>query len=437
MSRSVAQRVASDLDNRPAYLSYRGAEDGFHAFFQNLAQANATVEHAGAEGRQRALLSAYGHDYSPDVSPEKPFAFFEGAAIIPVHGMLVNRFSSSWGWVTGYNFIRDQVRAALADTDVKSIVFDVHSPGGTVAGCKETYDVIAEATAAVSTIAVVDSSCHSAAYFLAAAAGKIAITPSGDTGSIGVIAMRVDYSEGLAQEGVKIHLIYEGERKADGYSQKPMTDAELARIKEKVADAYSVFVSSVAAGRGMDEQAVRDTEADTYSADEALRLGLVDVIMTPTVAIRACLDQIGSMDEKGKRKMTTETSPTLAEQIAAATLAAQTAERGRLAAITGCEQAKTKPLLAYHLATKTSLSAEDAAGILAAAASEAAPVVPAPVAAPVETAPNLLAPAMAAMGTPGIGADAGGGSGDVDYVAQILSAATAATGQRFGVKGTH
>ncbi len=80
---------------------------------------------------------------------------------------------------------------------------------------------------------------------------------------------------------------------------------------------------------------------------------------------------------------------------------------------------------------------EEAAGILAVAASEVVPVAPAPAAAPVEAAPNLLAPAMAAMGTPGIGADASGGGGDVDYVTQILSAATAATGQRFGVKGTH
>src|SRR4051812_11541378 len=80
--------------------------------------------------RMANLVLSYGGD--PSNVDRKPFAFLDtmGAAIIPVHGILINRFSGSYGSVTGYNFIRSQRMAAMADPEVKSIIYDYNTYGG-------------------------------------------------------------------------------------------------------------------------------------------------------------------------------------------------------------------------------------------------------------------------------------------------------------------
>ena len=81
-----------------------------------------------------SLCAAYGFDSK---AQNKPFAFQDGVAIIPIHGSLINRFGQCYGYVTGYNFIRSQMNLAEADPDVQGIVFDVNSYGGEAAGCFE------------------------------------------------------------------------------------------------------------------------------------------------------------------------------------------------------------------------------------------------------------------------------------------------------------
>ncbi|PZP55979.1 MAG: S49 family peptidase, partial [Delftia acidovorans] len=120
-------------------------------------------------------------------SGNKPFAFSGGFAIIPIHGSLINRYGGYYhGYVTGYNFIRSQMNAALADPDVEAIIFDVNSNGGEAAGCFELANEIFASRAVKPSFSVVDSNAYSAAYALGSAATKMAVIPSGGAGSIGV-----------------------------------------------------------------------------------------------------------------------------------------------------------------------------------------------------------------------------------------------------------
>ncbi|HCR6545409.1 TPA: S49 family peptidase, partial [Shigella flexneri] len=136
------------------------------------------------------LCAAYGVGRP---SADKPFAFSNGLAIIPIHGTLINRYGGYYyGYVTGYNFIRSQRNAALADPDVEAIIYDVNSNGGEAAGCFELSQEMFDTRGEKPSLAVVDSNCYSAAYALASAADKIVVTPSGGAGSIGVIALHID-----------------------------------------------------------------------------------------------------------------------------------------------------------------------------------------------------------------------------------------------------
>ncbi len=103
------------------------------AFLSNVARFSTVKpeEIAGFEATSREVLSlAYGFDDERDSNARKPFVYQDGVAVIPIHGSLINRFSGSWGFVTGYNFIQRMLNLALDDDDVDSIVFDVDSPGG-------------------------------------------------------------------------------------------------------------------------------------------------------------------------------------------------------------------------------------------------------------------------------------------------------------------
>lgn len=326
------------------------------------------------------LCEAYGFSSREQ---NKPFAFADGVAIIPMHGSLINRFGSYYGYVTGYNFLRSQFSAALLDDDVRAIVFDVNSYGGEAAGCFELAAEIAEGRGTKPILAVVDSNCYSAAYALASAADKIVCIPSAGLGSVGVVAMHMDMSKWLDKIGLEITFIFSGDHKVDGNPYQKLPASVKADIQKGVDKSRATFVSVVAQNRGMDEKVVYDTEAKTYRADEAKSLGLVDLIAVPRAALRSLIDgddADGKSDEDAKTVTTTEPEKEndMAEQdknttaeTAAATAAAAANERARVQGILNCAEAKHNPKQANHLAFNTSMSVDDAKALLAAGAPSA------------------------------------------------------------------
>lgn len=370
------------------------------------------------------LCEAYGFSRREQ---SKPFAFSEGFAIIPIHGSLINRFGASYGYVTGYNFIRAQHNAAMMDPDVKYIVHDHNSYGGEAAGCFELADDIYASRGTKPIIAVVDSNSYSASFALSSATDKIFVTPSSGVGSVGVVAMHVDMSKMLDSFGVKITFIHSGDHKVDGNPYEALSPAVKADIKKGIDKSRANFVALVARNLGLDSKIVYDTEARTYRADDALKLGLVHVIAVPSAALQSLIDddaaEADKSDEqlstvKENEKMSTDTTaPVVAPAAAAAPAAtapaaaapvvpaasadnsaeARTAERARIGGILGCAEAKGNPALANHLAMNTSMSLVDAQAALAvagpAAAAPAAPTV------------NAFETAMNNTAQPQIGAD--------------------------------
>ena len=300
-----------------------------------------------------SLCAAYGFDSK---AQNKPFAFQEGVAIIPIHGSLINRFGQCYGYVTGYNFIRRQRDAAMADPDVTAIVYDVNSGGGEAAGCFELADESFALRGTKPTISVVDSACYSAAYALASTSDQVVVTPTGGAGSVGVYTMHVDMSKMLENWGLEITLIHAGEHKVDGHPYAELPEDVRADMQKSVDATYNKFVESVARNRNLSVEAVKDTQARCYSADDALALGLIDSVASPLEAIRAFL---GGPSEASNDETTGDSLMELNE--------AKQAERQRVGAIIGHPNAKGREAMANHLALNTDMSVDDAAALLAVA----------------------------------------------------------------------
>ena len=121
----------------------------------------------------------------------------------------------------------------------------------------------------------------SAGYAIAAAANRIVAAPSAVLGSIGVIALHVDYSRNLDAKGITPTLIHAGAHKADANPYEPLSDGARLEIQREVDHYMGLFVSGVAKHRPkLSERAIRDMEARTYIGSEAVRAGLADAVGT-------------------------------------------------------------------------------------------------------------------------------------------------------------
>lgn len=453
MSRYNARMVLEQISNRPVLIApqfVRGTEGefgaecnwGVGAVIRDLAMADADAEESAWKRRKVEMAQAYSPGAGPTMDT-KPFAFADGKAIIPVHGMLINRFPYSWGGATGYNFIQSQLAAASADPDVDGIIYDVNSYGGLVSGCQETADAIFAASqrqGGKPSLAVVDANCYSAAYWLASAADQIAVTPSGGAGSIGVLMMHVDVSKALSDFGVKVTFIHAGKHKVDGNSFEPLSEQVTADLQAEIDTMYGSFVATVARNReGLTEKAVRATEARIYQADAAKKVGLVDAVQQPSTAAGAFFQPANE-----DTTMATSAQPaannaatSAAEPAAAGTAAADEARRGereRIRAIHALPEAEGRADLANHLALETELTAEQAKGILAASPKkEATPPAK-------QEEANHFKKAMDNGKHPNVGADSTVTTETADGVEmsraqQILAAQRKATGAKLKAEG--
>lgn len=418
----LARDIAGRLHLSPAYICPQHSDVA--ADLREIARSDLAALKSSFSARTEEILSSYGYSDSLP-SADKPFAYADGVAIIPIHGLLINRLSWSYSFATGYNFIRSQRQAALADPDVKLIVYDVNSPGGVASGCKELCDEMYESRGEKPSLAVVDARCYSAAYFLACACDRIVVTPSGGVGSIGCFVMHVDYSKMLEAEGLAVTFIEEPEDglKTDGNPYKPLSARARASIQRDVAYHYGLFVSAVARNRDMSEDDVRATQAGCFLPPEALDNGLIDGVETPAEAVANFYNEITSDADAGDDEMTIQPQPGTpasagtvsppavaapslsAEEIgkiaAKAAIDAVTADRARGSQIRTCDEAKGREALADHLATNTEMSVEAAKAVLAASPKAAE--------AHTQQPPSAFGAAMDRTQNPNIQADAGSG----------------------------
>jgi signal peptide peptidase SppA len=180
-------------------------------------------------------------------------------AVLPIYGVIsqrVNMLTEISGGTSTQKFA-SSLRQVLSDPNVTSIVFDVDSPGGGVAGVEELSSEIFQARGKKKMVASVNSMAASAAYWIATAADEVVVTPSGSVGSIGVFAVHEDVSRAMEMEGVKTTLISEGPYKTEGNPYEPLSDSARAHLQSQVAAFYSMFVNAVARNRGVSSSAVR------------------------------------------------------------------------------------------------------------------------------------------------------------------------------------
>ncbi len=206
-------------------------------------------------------------------------------AIIPVYGVLAQKMDmlSAMSGGSSYAGIKKALYSALSNEDVKAVVLDVDSPGGTVPGTEELATEIRKLRGGEKPIiAQVNSLAASAAYWVASAADEIVVTPSGRAGSIGVYTAHDDVSAALQQRGIKRTYISSTPEKVEGNETGPLSKETLAYIKAGVDRSYNKFLLAVAEGRGVALSKVQDNygRGRVFYSEELLDRGMVDRVAT-------------------------------------------------------------------------------------------------------------------------------------------------------------
>lgn len=297
------------------------------------------VAHFAAENGQMQRLAA-GTEGVP-LATSAPVARIQ---VIEIDGSLVSRSSGMCGWsgLASYESIKQAINEGAADASIDAIMLRVDSPGGEVNGIQSLQDAIRAARKAKPVWCSVDSIAFSACCWIATQCDRVVLTPDGQMGSIGVIALHYEQSKFEQIAGVKYTAIYSGEHKNDLNPHEPLDKSAAASVQADVDGVYDVFCSSVAEGRGLDIQSVKGTGAAIYRGQQCLDAGLADELGDYEFALNALASQVA-----GKRRAAPAARAEAAQLVPApedkpsATMA--TSNKGAIMATTETKKAEDLP----------------------------------------------------------------------------------------------
>ena len=183
---------------------------------------------------------------------------------------------------TSYEGLKEDFADAV-ELGAKTVVWMVDSPGGEAATMLDTANYLRKMADDndVKIITYVDGGdAASAAYGLACVSDEIVAQADASVGSIGVLVRLMNDSKHLEKEGYERTFVTAGSEKVPFSEDGSFRKEFLEDIQYKVDKLYESFTSHVATHRGMSVEAVKATEARTYLADDAIRVGLVDKVMS-------------------------------------------------------------------------------------------------------------------------------------------------------------
>ena len=218
-------------------------------------------------------------------TPEERDVTDSPVAVVPIRGSILPRadmFSNMSETGTSIESLRQTFRDAMASEDVKAVMFDVDSPGGSVEWIEEMATEIRDARGTKPIVAIANGFAASAAYYLASQADELVVTPSGKVGSIGVYTAHEDISGRMAQLGISTTLVSAGKYKVEGNPFEPLSEEAAAEAQSHVDAYYQMFVKAVAKGRGTTTKTVESDfgQGRMVMAEKAVERDMADRVAT-------------------------------------------------------------------------------------------------------------------------------------------------------------
>jgi protease-4 len=168
----------------------------------------------------------------------------------------------------------DQIERADDDPAAAALIVKLNTPGGAVVPSEDIRKATADFDGP--TVAYAEDTAASGGYWIASGADEFHARRASLVGSIGVNGTQLGRT-GLAEKaGLEYRRFVAGEYKDTPAQWRELSDDEVEYFQGLLDEWYDQFVDTVAEGRAMEEEFVRDTEARVYSGETAHEMGLVD-----------------------------------------------------------------------------------------------------------------------------------------------------------------
>lgn len=171
--------------------------------------------------------------------------------------------------------------------EVKAVLVEINSPGGSVVASREIYESVKELKKPK--VAYFREMAASGGYYAAAGTDYIISDPDAITGSIGARATFVDMSGLFEKIGYNQTVVKSGKHKDMGDPGRPMTGEEINITQGIVNEVFAEFVRAVEEGRGGRLNRSRFSEvldARIMTGRQAKEVGLVDEVGNRKAALR-------------------------------------------------------------------------------------------------------------------------------------------------------
>ena len=207
---------------------------------------------------------------TPTASPSAPHT-----AMVAIKGEI-----ASEGDASAEN-IMAAMRAALEDSGSRALVLLINSPGGSPVQAGLINDEIHRLKKLHNKpiYAVVEESCASAAYYIAAAADQIYVDKASIVGSIGVLMDGFGFTGLMDKLGVERRLMTAGENKGFLDPFSPQTAAQRKYAQAMLDQIHQQFIGVVKAGRGERLKETPDMFSGLFwTGQQAVDMGLADAL---------------------------------------------------------------------------------------------------------------------------------------------------------------
>jgi len=185
------------------------------------------------------------------------------------------------GEIVDASEVLKEIDEAKENDEVKGVLFNIDSPGGSVPPSIEIAHAIKELKSKKPVVAYTSGSLASGSYYSSIYANKIVANPGSIVGSIGVIMESANVKELLDTVGIKPQVVKMGLYKEAGTPTREWTPEERIELETLARDTYNKFVSDVATARKLDiKKANSYANAHVFSAQRAKSLGLIDEVAT-------------------------------------------------------------------------------------------------------------------------------------------------------------
>ena len=175
--------------------------------------------------------------------------------------------------------VMSSMRLALEDSGSQALVLLINSPGGSPVQAGLINDEIVRLRALHNKpiYAVVEESCASAAYYIAAAADQIYVDKASIVGSIGVLMDGFGFTELMNKLGVERRLMTAGTNKGFLDPFSPQTEPQRKHAQAMLDQIHTQFIQVVKKGRGDRLKETPEMFSGLFwSGQQAVDLGLAD-----------------------------------------------------------------------------------------------------------------------------------------------------------------